>query len=34
VDYDVSGDYGVGGDGVGDCGDFLNRLTNLFQLNE
>lgn len=34
MDDDVSDDYGVGGDGGGDCGDFLNRLTKLFQLNE
>jgi len=30
VDDDVTDDYGVGG----DCGDFLNRLTKLFQLHE
>jgi hypothetical protein len=30
---DVSDDYGVGDDDGGDFGDFLNRLTKLFQLN-
>jgi hypothetical protein len=34
VDDYVSDDYGVGGDDHGDCGDFLNRLTKLFQLHE
>jgi hypothetical protein len=27
MDDDVSDDYGVGGDDGGDCGDFLNTVT-------
>ena len=30
MDDDVSDDYGVGGVDGGDCGGFLNRLTNFF----